>query len=344
MFDFWTPLRLVFVSVDSPAGPSAGQKRMSTSSLRSNRLPRLGADSVDSTYHIARGLDRGSRSAISGTHTSSEVLPALEAPASGFMFSLENRSSVVSAVRESLSQSVKPKSSVQEDGSLPRGWVMARHSKTGRSYYFHEESLQSTWERPLRGREPFEKYKLKPAHRALVGQLPSEKMEALPSPTGFIKPSDVARAVEGVVLSELELATKLRTIGPALYLAKALFDRTMRWFDRWRVFAQETIRDREERYNRKITLVQAQMRGWLQRGRADRLRALRKRQARMNIRSIRAEMRDFGQMITEKTESKDFVEWWEAWMDTCYRTNFASVLGWRRYIKKKKNKTERHRD
>ena len=145
-----------------------------------------------------------------------------------------------------------------------------QHSVSGQRYYYNEVNHETMWNRPQVEREPPELYKLRPEHRSLLGEQPSDQLESLPSLDGSIKPDDIKRALETVSMSELELKTKLRTIGPGLYLAKVIFDSTMNWFRRGHKFAGDQRTAREEKYRRDVILCQAACRGWLERSRARR--------------------------------------------------------------------------
>ena len=200
------------------------------------------------------------------------------------------------------------------------------------------------WNRPQLERDPPELYKLRPEHRSLLGEQPSDQLESLPSIEGSVKPDDIKRALETVSMSELELKAKLRTIGPGLYLAKVIFESTVKWFRRWHKFAVDCRVAREEKYEHDVILCQAVCRGWLERGRAERLRILLWRQSRMTCRAIRKELAQFlgEQARAEHPWQKGkFKNWFEDWRDTQYAVGawghqYESMIGYRRKDRKKR--------
>lgn len=235
-------------------------------------------------------------------------------------------------------------SRVSSEGALPPGWSVMEHSVSGQKYFYNEFNHETTWNRPQAEREPLELYKLRPEHRSLLGEQPSDQLESLPSIDGSIKPDDIKRALETVSMSELELKTKLRTIGPGLYLAKVIFESTLSWFRRWHKFAVDCRVAREVKYLRDVTICQAICRGWLERGRAERLRILLWRQSRMSCRAIRKEMAQF---LAEQTKLErpwqkgQFRSWFEDWKSTQYNIGqwghqYESMIGYRRADRKKR--------
>ena len=231
-------------------------------------------------------------------------------------------------------------------GALPLGWSVATHSVNGKKYFYNEDSKEATWNRPAYTRDKQELYQLRPEHRSLLSEQPSDKLESLPSVDGLIKPSDISHALESVSMSELELKTKLRTIGPGLYVAKVIFQKTKDRFRRWAEWTKWTIEERETRYLRRVVLCQASCRGWLTRGKAERYRLLLWRQSRMKITEIRKEII---QKITVETRKEkewqkgDFKRWFERWRMKQYDFGFEEIIGYKRILalekaKRKKNK------
>jgi hypothetical protein len=235
-------------------------------------------------------------------------------------------------------------SQASSEGALPPGWNQLQHSVSGQPYFYNEINHETMWNRPQLERDPPELYKLRPEHRSLLGEQPSDQLESLPSIEGSIKPDDIKRALETVSMSELELKTKLRTIGPGLYLAKVIFESSVKWFRRWHTFAVDRRVAREEKYERDVTQCQAVCRGWLERGRAERLRILLWRQSRMTCRAIRKELAQFlgDQARAERSWQKgEFRDWFEDWRDTQYKVGawghqYESMIGYRRKDRKKR--------
>jgi len=234
-------------------------------------------------------------------------------------------------------------------GALPPGWSVAKHSVNGKKYFYNENSKEATWNRPAFSRDKQDLYQLRPEHRSLLDEQPSSKLESLPSTDGYIKPSDISNALESVTMSELELATKLRTIGPGLYLAKVMLDRTRSWFVRWSKWTTVTIEAREKKYLFDVIMCQSVCRGWLTRGKAERYRQLLWRQSRMKIGEIKKEIVNFVTMESRKEkewEKGDFKRWFERWKDKQYDFHFEEIIGYKRMLalekaKNKKNKKKR---
>ena len=234
-------------------------------------------------------------------------------------------------------------------GALPPGWSVAKHSVNGKKYFYNENSKEATWNRPAFPRDKQDLYQLRPEHRSLLDEQPSSKLESLPSTDGYIKPSDISNALESVTMSELELATKLRTIGPGLYLAKVMLERTRSWFVRWSKWTTVTIEAREKKYLFDVIMCQSVCRGWLTRGKAERYRQLLWRQSRMKIGEIRKEIVNFVTTVSRKEkewEKGDFKRWFERWKDKQYDFHFEEIIGYKRMLalekaKNKKNKKKR---
>ena len=220
-------------------------------------------------------------------------------------------------------------------GALPPGWSLATHSVNGKQYFYNENSKEATWNRPAYTRDQQELYQLRPEHRSLLSEQPSDKLESLPSEEGLIKPSDISHALESVTMSELELKTKLRTIGPGLYLAKMIFEKTKRWFESWATWTKDTIEERETRYLRHVVQCQASCRGWLTRGKAERYRQLLWRQSRMKIGEIKKEIVNYMTVETRKEmeyEKGDFKRWFERWRLKQYDFHFEEIIGYKRIL------------
>jgi hypothetical protein len=229
-------------------------------------------------------------------------------------------------------------------GALPPGWTLARHSVSGQKYFYNEDSKEATWNRPAYTRDKQELYQLRPEHRSLLSEQPSDKLESLPSEEGLIRPSDISHALESVAMSELELKTKLRTIGPGLYLAKLIFDKTKHWFSSWVEWTRQTINDREARYLRNVILCQACCRGWLTRGKAERYRLLLWRQSRMKVKEINKEIIQFVTVQTRKEkdwQKGDFKRWFERWRLKQYDFHFEEIIGYKRMLALEKAKRKR---
>ena len=269
----------------------------------------------------------------------------LQTQGSGLMMAMGGITSGSSLLNNSHSQL----NASQSAGVLPPGWTVAQHSVNGKKYFYNEDSKEATWNRPAYTRGKQELYQLRPEHRSLLDEQPSDKLESLPSVEGYIKPTDISRALESVTMSELELATKLRTIGPGLYLAKIIFDRTRNWFDRWAQWTKDTIEDRETRYLRNVVCCQAQCRGWLTRGKAERYRQLLWRQSRMKIGEIRKEIVRFLVTETNKEQQRDyyngqegdFKRWYERWQSKQYDFHFEEIIGYKRILAMEKEKRKK---
>ena len=300
-----------------------------TSSSSSALLPNISADQNNSTHTNHQSSQHGGRP------------PRINNSKSGL---LQTMGGGITSGSSLLDNSHSRISSSSSTGTLPPGWIVAQHSVNGKKYFYNENSKETTWNRPAFTRDKQALYQLRPEHRSLLDEQPSDKLESLPSVEGYIKPTDISRALESVTMSELELKTKLRTIGPGLYLAKIIFDRTRSWFDRWSTWTKDTIEERETRYIRHITICQAQCRGWLSRGKQERYRLLLWRQSRMKIGEIRKEITNnlILQTRKEKEWAKgDFKRWYERWRAKQYDFGFEEIIGYKRILAMEKAKRKK---